>query len=265
MIDTDSECHLSRRLLKMEASPLGLIPPIHTLYDDNESNEGWRGRSSIEDIYTPNKGVGVVPYPTAIANLEIVPAEQDLLQRIDKISPGEAEKPNMVWVAARKRLRLFVQNPDVESAYDLIVIDTPPNQRLIAQAAMHAATHALIPAKLRANCAESLHRAVEIFAKESSSRDASDELKIVGVIPCFFRDNEAQNRVLNGLLRDSVIAPSLASEARGWDRKYSREMGAGDGCGPMFKLPANNKVRIKATQVCTQILLQMGFPVESAM
>jgi chromosome partitioning protein len=73
IIDMDPQANLSGRYISMEYDPAykgGKVPALHPDFEQGLDHE-WDGRSSIANIFY---GEEVIPYPTAIANLELLPA-----------------------------------------------------------------------------------------------------------------------------------------------------------------------------------------------
>ena len=92
-------------------------PPQHPHYDPQAANNGWDGKSSIANIFFGEK---VRPYPTKIKNLDIVPSDEGKLFQAENVKRQEmAEK---VYC----QLYNFISLPDVQAAYDIFVLDTPP-------------------------------------------------------------------------------------------------------------------------------------------
>ena len=116
-IDFDPQCNFSHQYLKMEidpSSPEGLMPPIHPDYNSNDPEDtDWDGRSSIAEIFY---GQGVVPYPTYIEHLDIAPGHAD------KLLAAEAVRKTEVVDKVHKQMANFLNSPDVQAAYDAVVI-----------------------------------------------------------------------------------------------------------------------------------------------
>src|SRR5438477_9473459 len=85
IIDMDPQANLSGRYIRMEYDPAykgGKIPSIHPDYEPEKDND-WNGRSGIANIFY---GEEVIPYPTAIKNLELLPAHSIKLQEAEAVT-----------------------------------------------------------------------------------------------------------------------------------------------------------------------------------
>src|SRR3990167_120026 len=70
-IDLDPQANFSSRYIAMDRDPAykgGKIPSVHPDYEP-EKDIGWDGRSTISNIFY---GEEVIPYPTDIANFELL-------------------------------------------------------------------------------------------------------------------------------------------------------------------------------------------------
>lgn len=108
IIDMDPQANFSGRYTKMEYDPAcrsGRIPPLHPDYEP-EKDTDWNGRSGIANIFY---GEEVIPYPTAIPNLELLPAHSVKLQE------AEAVRKNEVLEKVHLQLKRFLELDDVIS------------------------------------------------------------------------------------------------------------------------------------------------------
>jgi len=96
----------------------------------------WDGRSSIAEIFY---GQGVVPYPTYVKNMDIAPGHAE------KLLTAESVRRSEVVDKVHKQLANFLNSPDVQAAYDCVVIDTAPSKGPLTISVMKAATHIVIP------------------------------------------------------------------------------------------------------------------------
>ena len=119
IIDMDPQANLSGRYIKMEYDPAyhgGKIPSLHPEFDP-ESDDNWDGRSSIANIFY---GEEVIPYPTSIKNLDLMPSHSIKLQE------AEAVTKNEVLEKVHLQLKRFLSLTEIKESYGLIIIDTPP-------------------------------------------------------------------------------------------------------------------------------------------
>ena len=128
-IDMDPQANFSSRYIMMERDPAykgGKIPSVHPDYEP-EKDLDWDGRSSIANIFY---GEEVIPYPTDIPNMELLPAHSNKLQEAEAITKHEVlEKVHL-------QLKRFLDLPDVKEEYEVIIIDTPPSKGPLTIAAI---------------------------------------------------------------------------------------------------------------------------------
>ena len=140
-VDLDPQANFSKYYLDLEYDPVykgGKIPPLHPEYNADE-DLGWDGRSSIANIFY---GEEVIPYPTNFENIEMLPAHSAKLQE------AEAVTKNEVLEKVHLQLKRFVQLPEVQEEYDVIIIDTPPSKGPLTIAGIKACTHMVIPSQM---------------------------------------------------------------------------------------------------------------------
>jgi chromosome partitioning protein len=163
IIDMDPQANLSGRYIPMEYDPAyrgGKIPAIHPDFEAEVDSE-WDGRSSIANIFY---GEEVIPYPTAIPNLELLPAYSHKLQE------AEAVTKNEVLEKVHLQLKRFLELPDVRNSYDVIIIDTPPSKGPLTIAAIKAASHIVIPAQMEQFSIEGIYGMLQLWKQESYYR-----------------------------------------------------------------------------------------------
>jgi len=175
LIDFDPQCNLSRRYLKMRNIDDEVVPPVHPdFYDPEiEKEEEWDGTSSSADFFS---GRELYVYSTEIPGLDIVPAhDMKLKEVLNREEPHYREKRPTI-------LHEFFTRYNVHEAYDLIIIDTPPNQLTSTEAALKAATHTIIPVQPEQQCVENLHQMISMWRKENKSRHIEDVMEMVGIL-----------------------------------------------------------------------------------
>lgn len=189
VVDMDPQANFSGRYLKMEydqAYEGGKVPPIHPDYDV-ETDKDWDGRSSIADIFF---GQGVIPYPTFIPNLEIMPAHSNKLQS------AEAVTKNEVLEKVHLRLKQFLTLDEVQEKYDAIVIDTRPSKGPLTIASIKAASHLIIPTQMEQFSIDGIYEMLQLWKQELYSRAEDDKIDIVGILP---------NRIRNLVIHKSLL------------------------------------------------------------
>jgi chromosome partitioning protein len=200
-IDFDPQCNFSNRFIHMEVDPAskeGRIPPIHPDYDPSDPDDAdWNGRSSIAEIFY---GGHVIPYPTYITNLDLAPAYGE------KLLGAEAVRKSEVVDKVHKRLAEFLNFPDVQAAYDAVVIDTAPSKGPLTVGVIKAATHIVIPSAMEEQVIEGVYGMMQLWMQESMMRDHKNPLNLVGILPTLFKKNTLLHRqMLESLMNNKEL------------------------------------------------------------
>jgi chromosome partitioning protein len=199
-IDFDPQCNFSHQYLKMEidpAAPEGLMPPIHPDYDPNDSDHhDWDGRSSISEIFY---GQGVVPYPTYIEKLDLAPGHAE------KLLAAESVRKSEVVEKVHKQLTNFLNSPDVQAAYDTVVIDTAPSKGPLTVSVIKAATHIVIPSVMEEQPVQGIYGMLQLWMQESLAREKNRPLTLVGILPNMFKQTRLHKDILTSLQENSAI------------------------------------------------------------
>lgn len=150
-------------------------PPLHPDYDPNDpEDEGWDGRSSALHMWTEEP---VVPYPTDLENLDILPSDAGLIKDIEAFEYSDTLESIV------QRPYDFFSMPDfIECGYDLIIIDTPPAKGPLTQSAIRAATHILIPLELSNKSLQGLAGMVDLVNRQNVYRPTNAQAKIIGLL-----------------------------------------------------------------------------------
>jgi chromosome partitioning protein len=208
-IDFDSQCSLSKLYLRMEAADTedGFTrPPLHPDYDPATDGTDWDGRSSSADLFFGDGGV--TPYPVTriegVGNLDLLPGN------VAKLI--EVEEHDRTYLAERvqNRLRDWANQPDVRSAYPLIVIDTAPSDHPLTRAALRAATHLLIPVTMEQQGIDGLHEMLSLWRQENSRRTEEDMLQIIAIQPNLVSSGSLHTGFYDSLRKNPAFAPYLS-------------------------------------------------------
>lgn len=201
IIDTDTQCNMSRRYLVMESDGNETIPPIHPDY----AGEGeWNGRSSVADVFNGRaERYGVFTYPTYDPNIDILPSHKTHVREIERVRV-EDERDRVTV-----KLRPFLNSEGMLEAYDLVVIDTPPSRGPLVASAIHAATHMVVPVQMAQLSVEGLVDMIGVWRAENRARSADDPLHLVGVLPNKLLPHAIQQGILESLRQDDAISPFL--------------------------------------------------------
>lgn len=245
-IDLDPQANFSGRYLKMIYDPAykgGKIPPLHPDYEP-EKDSDWDGRSSIADIFY---GEMVVPYPTCIANLEVLPAFSSKLQDAETITKQEVvEKVHL-------QLKKFLDLAELRENYDVIIIDTPPSKGPLTISAIKAATHIIIPSQMEQFSIEGIYGMLQLWKQEAYIRNADHPIELVGILPNQVRDIKLHKHFLNSLKKmkgvsDYVLPYSIKKRAA-----YTEILVEGADPKMLFELPADHVARKEYEIVCQYI------------
>ena len=200
-IDFDPQCNFSHQYLQMEidpAAPAGHMPPIHPDYDHNDPDDHeWDGRSSIAEIFY---GQGVVPYPTYIQSLDLAPGHAE------KLLAAESVRKSEVVEKVHKQLANFLNSPDVQAAYEAVVIDTAPSKGPLTVSVIKAATHIVIPSVMEEQPVQGIYGMLQLWMQESLSREKNRPLKLVGILPNMFKQTRLHKDILKCLQDNSALS-----------------------------------------------------------
>lgn len=247
IIDMDPQGNFSGRYVEMEYDPAhkgGKVPALHPDYDVNEDVE-WDGRSSIANIFY---GEEVIPYPTSIPNLELLPAHSNKLQE------AEAVTKNEVLEKVHLQLKRFLDLPDVRDSYDVIIIDTPPSKGPLTIAAIKAATHIVIPAQMEQFSIEGIYGMLQLWKQESYSRPKNEQIELIGILPNQVRDIKLHKQFLKGLKDMKGISNYVMPHVIKKRAIYTEILVEDANPRSIFELPVNNIARIEYEAACQYIM-----------
>jgi len=246
-IDLDPQANFSSRYVPMERDPAyqgGKIPGTHPDYNPAE-DVMWDGRSSIADIFY---GKEVFPYPTAISNMEILPASSYKLQE------AEAVTKNEVLEKVHLQLKYLLDVPEVSEGYDLIVIDTPPSKGPLTMAAIKAATHIVIPSQMEQFSMDGIYGMMQLWKQETYNRDAENPIKLVGILPNQVRDIKLHNQFYESLVQtegiNSLIIPYKIKKRA----IYTEILVEDANPSSIFHLPKSHVARKEFENACNYIM-----------
>jgi chromosome partitioning protein len=248
VIDFDSQCNLSFQFLDMEidqAAPEGLMPPIHPDYNPLDTEDAdWDGRSSISEIFY---GQGVVPYPTYVDNLDIAPGHAE------KLLAAESVRRSEVVEKVHKQLANFLNSPDVNAAYDAIVIDTAPSKGPLTISVIKAASHIVIPSVMEEQPVQGIYGMLQLWMQESLVREKSRPLHLIGILPNMFKQTRLHKDILQSL-QDNPALGKYVLPVKFSQRIVFAEVDAADS-NPrsIFDFPGNHVAKQEAMEVCSHI------------
>lgn len=247
-IDFDPQCNFSHQYLHMEidpAAPEGLIPPIHPDFDPTDTADAeWDGRSSIAEIFY---GQGVVPYPTYVEKMDIAPGHAD------KLLTAESVRRSEVVDKVHKQLSQFLNSPDVNDAYDAVVIDTAPSKGPLTISVIKAATHIVIPSVMEEQPVQGIYGMLQLWMQESLMREKGRPLNLVGILPNMFKQTRLHKDILKSL-QDNPSIGKYVLPVKFSQRIVFAEVDAADS-NPrsIFDFPAQHVAVSEAEEVCSHI------------
>jgi chromosome partitioning protein len=244
LIDTDKQAGASGRHLEITKNPITDLkqPPLHPHYNPDNAN-GWNGRSSIADIFF---GTPVLPYPTRYSNLHVFPADEARLATAENVK--RQEMADKVY----SQLHNFLSLEEVQDAYDVIVIDTPPDKHSpLLISALKAMTHLVIPLEMELQAIEGLAGILQLWKQESLSRPSDRPLNLVGILPNKVHSRRGSDKSLLNQLRNDPQVSGYVMPLEIVDRNSFPEADLAN--KSIFEFPKNDEARIEATSACKYI------------
>lgn len=208
VLDFDPQGNMSYRFLKDTRirDMSSYKPPIHPDYNPEEEEDGWNGKSSALDMWTENP---VVPYPTDLETLDILPSDASLIRDIENFEYSKSLEDIV------QRPYDFLNMPDfIECGYDVVLIDTPPAKGPLTQGAIRAATHVLIPLELSNKSLQGLAGMVDLVNRQNVYRPANKQAKIVGLLKnkVDYNKRGPQTRIIETIKSNSVLRSLLIED-----------------------------------------------------
>jgi chromosome partitioning protein len=242
-IDMDPQYSYTARFLGIHKNPITDYkePPLHPHFDSKNAN-GWDGKSSIANIFFGEK---VRPYPTKIKHLDIVPSDEGKLFQAENVKRQEmAEK-------VYSQLFNFINLPDVQAAYDIFILDTPPAKGPLTIAAFKAMTHLVIPLEIELQAIEGLQGILQLWKQEALSRSSDRKLNLIGILPNKIHSRRGTDRDLLEELRANPELADYIMPMEIIDRKTFPEADLQQ--KSIFQFPAGDEARKEAHIACEYI------------
>jgi chromosome partitioning protein len=236
------------------SSPEGHIPPLHPDYDPLDHD--WNGRSSIADIFLHPEH-GIVPYPTLNKNLDIAPAHAADLESIGHsidVKTHGAKRKEEVLNLIYDRFSNFLSEPDVQSEYEYVVIDTAPSKGHLTKAAIRAASHLIIPSVMEDKPIRGIFGMLQLWMQESISRPSDRPIHLLGILPNMFDERTTLHKdLLSELTNNPEIAKYMIPNRLNRRIQYA-ELDADNSLPKsLFDLPIKNKARQEVEGFCSYI------------
>ena len=248
VLDFDPQGNMSYRFLRDTRirSMSNYKPPLHPDYDPNDpDDEGWDGHSSALDMWTENP---VVPYPTDLDNLDILPSDASLIKEIEEFEYSESLED-----VIQRPYDFFAMDEFKECGYDLIVIDTPPAKGPLTQSAIRAATHVLIPLELSNKSLQGLAGMVDLINRQNIYRPENNQAKIIGLLKnkVDYNKRAPQNRIIDTINENSMLRKLLIEEVEIHDSPRAIDIDEDQApiTAPYTELKANDRFSIESANL----------------
>jgi chromosome partitioning protein len=248
VLDFDPQGNASYRFLRDTRirDMSNYTPPLHPEYDpDDPDDAGWDGRSSALDMWTDNP---VVPYPTDLPNLDIMPSNATLIKDIEAFEYSESLEE-----IVQRPYDFFAMSDFVECGYDLVVIDTPPAKGPLTQAAIRAATHVLIPLELSNKSLQGLAGMVDLVNRQNIHRPSNAQAQIIGLFKnkVDYNKRTPQNRIIKTIKDSPLLSKLLIDDVELHDSPRAVDIDEDQApiTAPYTELKDNDRFAIEATQL----------------
>jgi len=203
LLDMDTQQNASCALIDMEKIPdsKAFCPPVNPDFDPNDPDmEWWGGRSSTADLFW---GKPVIPYPTEFPNLDVLPSEAARLQDVEFVRKEEVREK------IYDHMRNFFMMEEVQAAYDLVVIDTPPGEGAINRSVLRSCTDVLLPVVPEEKPIQGLFYMLELIGEENSYRE--QPINLLGIVPNMVDGRYAHHaKNIESLHKDPAIGKYMA-------------------------------------------------------
>ena len=208
-LDFDPQGNMSYRFLRDTRirDMSNYKPPLHPDYDPNDpDDDGWDGRSSALAMWTESP---VVPYPTDLDNLEILPSDAAVIKDIEAFEYSDSLED-----IVQRPYDFFAMDDFIDCGYDLIIIDTPPAKGPLTQSAIRAATHILIPLELSNKSLQGLAGMVDLVNRQNIHRPSDSQAKIIGLLKnkVDYNKRTPQNRIIDTITENPMLGQLLISD-----------------------------------------------------
>ena len=246
-IDLDPQANFSGRYIQMNYDPAyqgGKIPPLHPDYEPDIDID-WDGRSGIANIFY---GEEVIPYPTLIPNLEIAPAHSIKLQEAEAVTKTEVKE------RVHLQLKKFIEQPEVQASYDVIIIDTPPSKGPLTISAIKAATHLVIPAQMEQFSIEGIYGMLQLWKQETYARTKDNPIELIGILPNQVRNINIHKNFLNDLKNKEFTSKYVIPHEIKKRAIYTEILADNANPKSIFDLPKNNLERSEYENACKYIV-----------
>lgn len=245
--DLDPQANFSGYFLPLEYDPAykdGKRPPLHPDYNPDEDDD-WDGRSGIANVFY---GEELIPYPTAIPSLEILPAHSYKLQEAEHVTKNDVlEKVHL-------QLLRFVSLPEVKQTYEYIILDTPPSKGPLTISGLKACTHLIIPSQMEADSIEGIYGMLQLWKQETYSRPKDYPIELAGIVANRVRDVNLHINYVEELKTLESTKDYMLDELIKERVKYGEFRVKSDPRDSIFDLPESHPARKECIAVCESLM-----------
>ena len=253
LIDEDgSNCTLSTQLIKTERDPLemqGIKPSVHPNFEQlSTTYPEWDGISSCASIFLEEEPV--LPYPTYIDKLDLLPAYSSALNQI------EGTHRNLIKKNIFEKYRDWKNSEALQKAYDYIVVDHAPTKTNIGDGTLNESDGLVIPIQARAGDINGMKVMLQFWTQINQGRTVDTPLRLLGIIinnydgrrgvEQMILEDVQNNAAASKYLVPQYINASKYLQEKSYERSLTQE-------GTIFDLPDSNKIKQKLISVCDHI------------
>ena len=190
IVDLDMQCNSTDQWVGMELAPNvigGQLPPRHPDYNPEW---GVNERSTIADIFY---GTPVLPYSSWLQTTsEKESGYVDVMcghpQKLEEVNIAFTKQDGQLDSKVHSRLYDFLSDEEIQSSYDIILLDTGPSRSPIFRAAVRACSHIIIPFRPEEKDIQGITSMLQVLRQENYARgNARERLKLVGLLPNMVR------------------------------------------------------------------------------
>jgi chromosome partitioning protein len=172
------------------------------------------------------------------------------LRRIELVTSDD------VKAQVHDRLATWMALEDVQSSFDIAVLDTAPSKGPLAVAAMRSATHILLPSEMETQSVEGLRGMLALWRKENRAR--ATKIKIIGILPNKFRrQTNLQAGIFQSLREDETLGPLMAPCSLGLRSSFAEADHPDAVPKSIFNLPVSSEARQEAEAVMEWVEMRM--------
>lgn len=257
VLDFDPQGNMSYRFLRDTRirDMSNYRPPLHPDYDPKDPDEDWNGKSSALDMWTGNP---VVPYPTDLENLDILPSDASLIREIERF-----EHARTIDDIIQRPAIFFNMEEFLECGYEVVLIDTPPAKGPLTQSAIRAATHVLIPFELSNKSLQGLAGMIDLVNRQNIYRSANNQAKIVGLLKnkVDYNKRGPQNRIIDTLKANSILNSLLIEDVEIHDSPRAIDIDEDQApiTAPYTELKQDDRFALEAIALGEYVFESIGF------